>query len=206
MRRLQARVLANAAEAIRIITALVYPILPESAAKVWQQLGLGEIEDAAKQAFLTDLAWGGLKAGTQFSDPAPLFPRAEKDAIERMQNLEDENNKQRRGSRGGQRARGRRGSGPHAGRRRPPRWLRTTATDRQTNQENESADANHRASRMTPNSRWTRPRCIPCPTNSPARRLRPRRRAAPAGAPLNPEEKKTENPPDAPPAARAHHH
>jgi methionyl-tRNA synthetase len=34
-----------------------------------------------------------LKAGTKFGEPAPLFPRAEKDAIERMQNLEDENNK-----------------------------------------------------------------------------------------------------------------
>jgi methionyl-tRNA synthetase len=88
---LQARVLATAAEAIRIITALVYPILPESAAKVWRQLGQGEIQDAAKQAFLTHLAWGGLKAGTQFGEPAPLFPRAEKDAVERMQNIEDEN-------------------------------------------------------------------------------------------------------------------
>ena len=90
---LQARVLATAAEAIRVITALVYPILPDAAAKVWRQLGLGEIADAAKQAFLTDLAWGGLKPGTKFGEPAPLFPRAEKDAIERMQNLEDENNR-----------------------------------------------------------------------------------------------------------------
>ena len=48
---LQARVLATAAEAIRIITALVYPILPESAAKVWLQLGQGEISDAAKTHF-----------------------------------------------------------------------------------------------------------------------------------------------------------
>ena len=88
---LQARVLATAAEAIRIITALVYPILPESAAKVWRQIGQGEIADAAKQAFLTNLAWGGLKAGTRFGEPAPLFPRAEKDAIERMHNLEDQN-------------------------------------------------------------------------------------------------------------------
>jgi methionyl-tRNA synthetase len=92
-RQLQARVLATAAEAIRITTALVYPILPESAAKVWKQLGLGDIQDAAKQSFLTHLAWGGLKAGTIFNEPAPLFPRAEKDAIERMQNLEDENNR-----------------------------------------------------------------------------------------------------------------
>ncbi|WP_348262696.1 methionine--tRNA ligase [Telmatobacter sp. DSM 110680] len=90
---LQARVLATAAEAIRVITALVYPILPDAASKVWQQLGQGEIADAAKQAFLTNLAWGGLKAGTHFGEPAPLFPRAEKDAVTRMQNLEDENNK-----------------------------------------------------------------------------------------------------------------
>jgi methionyl-tRNA synthetase len=90
---LQARVLATAAEAIRIITALVYPILPDSAAKVWRELGQGEISDAAKKAFLTELGWGGLKAGTQFGEPAPLFPRAEKDAVERMQNLEDENNR-----------------------------------------------------------------------------------------------------------------
>jgi methionyl-tRNA synthetase len=89
---LQARVLATAAEAIRIITALVYPILPESAAKVWRQLGQGEIQDAAKQKFLTNLAWGGLKAGTEFGEPAPLFPRAEKDTVERMQNLEEMNN------------------------------------------------------------------------------------------------------------------
>ena len=90
---LQARVLATAAEAIRIVTALVYPILPESAAKVWRQLGQGEIADAAKNAFLTQIAWGGLQAGTKFAEPAPLFPRAEKDAVERMQNIEDQNSK-----------------------------------------------------------------------------------------------------------------
>ena len=90
---LQARVLTNAAEAIRIITALVYPILPDATAKVWKQLGLGEIADAAKQSFLTHIAWGGLKAGTKFGEPSPLFPRAEKDAIDRMQKLEEENNK-----------------------------------------------------------------------------------------------------------------
>jgi len=91
--KLQARVLATAGEAIRIITALVYPILPDAAAKVWKQLGLGEIAEASKQAFLTEIKWGGLKPGTKFGEPAPLFPRAEKDAVERMQNLEDDNNK-----------------------------------------------------------------------------------------------------------------
>ena len=88
-----AAILYNASEAIRIITALVYPILPDAAAKVWRQLGQGELADAAKNGFLKDLAWGGLKAGTKFGEPAPLFPRADKDTVERMQNLEDENNR-----------------------------------------------------------------------------------------------------------------
>ena len=90
---LQARVLATAAEAIRVITALAYPILPDAAAKVWRQLGQGELADAAKNGFLIHLAWGGLQPGTKFGEPAPLFPRAEKDAVERMQKLEDENNR-----------------------------------------------------------------------------------------------------------------
>ncbi len=90
---LQARVLTTAAEAIRVITALAYPILPDAAAKVWHQIGQGSLADAARQSFLTNLAWGGLKAGTKFAEPAPLFPRAEKDAVERMQNLEDQNNR-----------------------------------------------------------------------------------------------------------------
>jgi methionyl-tRNA synthetase len=90
---LQARVLATAAEAIRVITALAYPIVPDAAAKVWRQLGQGDLADAAKNGFLQHLAWGGLKAGTKFGEPAPLFPRAEKDTVDRMQNLEDENNR-----------------------------------------------------------------------------------------------------------------
>src|SRR5208282_5380223 len=90
---LQARVLTTAAEAIRVITALAYPIVPDAAAKVWRQLGQGELADAAKNGFLKDLAWGGLQAGTKFGEPSPLFPRAEKEAIERMQSLEDDNSK-----------------------------------------------------------------------------------------------------------------
>jgi methionyl-tRNA synthetase len=90
---LQARVLTTAAEAIRVITALAYPIVPDAAAKVWRQLGQGELADAAKTGFLKNLAWGGLKAGTKFGEPAPLFPRAEKDTVERMENLEDDNNR-----------------------------------------------------------------------------------------------------------------
>ncbi len=196
---LQARVLANAAEAIRIITALVYPILPASASKVWQQLGLGSIEDAAKQAFLTDLAWGGLKAGTRFADPAPLFPRAEKDAIERMQNLENENNTSAVEAAAGREktvAPTQATASPSVGTvdgpasapgeagaaGKPGDELVTSTTTAPTNSEQpvETAKVHH------------------VPEELASARLKTTPADAPQGAPLNPEEKK-ENPPEAPP-------
>jgi methionyl-tRNA synthetase len=86
-RAYRATVLYTAAEAIRIITALVYPVLPEAAAKVWAQLGLGDI----KTADLKNLTWGDLKPGTKLGELGPVFPRAEKDAIQRMKTLEETN-------------------------------------------------------------------------------------------------------------------
>ncbi|MGA7315273.1 MAG: methionine--tRNA ligase, partial [Silvibacterium sp.] len=56
-RAFRATVLYTAAESIRIITALVYPVIPDAAAKVWTQLGLGDIH----KADLKNLTWGGLK-------------------------------------------------------------------------------------------------------------------------------------------------
>ncbi|MGC2499504.1 MAG: methionine--tRNA ligase subunit beta, partial [Acidobacteriaceae bacterium] len=81
-------ILYIAAEAIRIITALVYPVIPEAAAKVWAQLGLGDIH----KADLKNLEWGGLKPGTKLGEASPLFPRADKEAITRMSELEQKNN------------------------------------------------------------------------------------------------------------------
>jgi methionyl-tRNA synthetase len=83
-----AQVLYTAAESIRIITALLYPVLPDATAKVSQQLGLGDIH----KADLKNLAWGGLAPGTKLGELGPVFPRAEKDAITRMQEMEDANN------------------------------------------------------------------------------------------------------------------
>lgn len=80
-------VLYIAAESIRIITALVYPVIPDAAARVWTQLGLGDIQ----KADLKDLKWGGLPPGTKLGELAPIFPRAEKDAITRMQEIEQNN-------------------------------------------------------------------------------------------------------------------
>ena len=80
-------ILYIAAEAIRVITALVYPVIPDAAAKVWAQLGLGDIA----KADLKNLAWGGLKPGTKLGELAPLFPRADKEVITRMSELEQKN-------------------------------------------------------------------------------------------------------------------
>ena len=82
-----ASILYSCLESIRIITAVVYPVLPEAAAKVWAQLGLGSIE----QADLKSLTWGGLQPGTKLGELGPIFPRADKDAVTRMQDIEAEN-------------------------------------------------------------------------------------------------------------------
>jgi methionyl-tRNA synthetase len=80
-------ILYIAAESIRVITALAYPVIPCSAAKVWAQLGLGDIA----KADLTNLQWGGLKPGTKLGELSPLFPRADKETITRMSELEQKN-------------------------------------------------------------------------------------------------------------------
>ena len=89
-RAFRATVLYTAAEAIRLITTLVYPVIPDAASKVWAQLGLGDIQTAD----LLNLTWGGLKPGTKLGEIGPVFPRAEKDAIIRMQEIEQSNNVQ----------------------------------------------------------------------------------------------------------------
>jgi methionyl-tRNA synthetase len=83
--------LYTAAEAIRIITALLYPVLPATTARVWAQLGLGDIEAAAKNAELNNLEWGGLKPGTKLGTLAPIFPRAGKELVDIMAEIEEKN-------------------------------------------------------------------------------------------------------------------
>ena len=84
---LRADILYTAAEAIRIITALVYPVIPNAAANVWAQLGLGDI----RKADLKNLQWRGLKPGTKLGELSPLFPRADKETITRMNEIEQKN-------------------------------------------------------------------------------------------------------------------
>ena len=81
-----ATVLYTSAEALRIATALAYPVVPDAAAKIWAQMGLGDIKKFA----LGDLTWGQLPLGTKLGDVYPVFPRADKSAVERMQQMEDQ--------------------------------------------------------------------------------------------------------------------
>jgi methionyl-tRNA synthetase len=81
-----ATVLYTAAEALRIATALAHPVIPEATAKIWTQLGLGDIQ----KLDLSELTWGQLPLGTKLGEISPVFPRADKSAIERMQKMEEE--------------------------------------------------------------------------------------------------------------------
>jgi len=81
-----ATILYTAAEALRIVTALAHPVLPESTAKIWNQLGLGEIG----KFNLAELKWAQLPLGGKLGKVEPVFPRADKTSIERMQQMEQE--------------------------------------------------------------------------------------------------------------------
>jgi methionyl-tRNA synthetase len=83
----RASILYNCAEALRIITALAYPVLPEATAKIWAQLGLGDLA----QADLKNVSWGQLTPGTVLGPLGPIFPRAEKDTVNRMHEIENGN-------------------------------------------------------------------------------------------------------------------
>ncbi len=81
-----ATVLYTAAEALRIATALAHPVMPEATTKIWTQMGLGDIQKLA----LDKLTWGQLPLATKLGEVQPVFPRADKSAIERMQKMEEE--------------------------------------------------------------------------------------------------------------------
>jgi len=80
-----ATVLYTSAEALRIVTALAHPVIPDATAKIWAQMGLGDI----KKFNLAQLQWGQLQLGTKLGQVQAVFPRADKSAVERMQKMEE---------------------------------------------------------------------------------------------------------------------
>jgi methionyl-tRNA synthetase len=81
-----ATVLYTSAEALRIVTALAHPVMPDASARIWAQLGLGDI----RKFDLTQLQWGQLHLGTKLGEVQAVFPRADKSAVERMQKMEEQ--------------------------------------------------------------------------------------------------------------------
>jgi methionyl-tRNA synthetase len=81
-----ATVLYTSAEALRIVTALAHPVIPDSTARIWTQLGLGDIA----KFDLKGLKWGQLHLGTKLGEVQPVFPRADKSSVERMQKMEEQ--------------------------------------------------------------------------------------------------------------------
>src|SRR6267378_1142367 len=63
-------VLYNLTETCRVLAVLLWPFLPETATKIYAQLGLPGSPDKLEAA-----TWGGLQQGQVIGEPAPLFPR-----------------------------------------------------------------------------------------------------------------------------------
>lgn len=60
-------------ETVRAVSILIDPFMPNSAAAIWEQLGIPEPLTA--QSWADASAWGRLAPGTQTQTPRPIFPR-----------------------------------------------------------------------------------------------------------------------------------
>jgi methionyl-tRNA synthetase len=74
-------VLYRAAETLRWLCVLLYPVMPNATVEIWAQLGLGSLPDAPASPGEIDpakLKWGELAEGTTIGEVKPLFPRIDK--------------------------------------------------------------------------------------------------------------------------------
>ncbi|TDT71395.1 methionyl-tRNA synthetase [Hypnocyclicus thermotrophus] len=81
-------VLYNLVESLYKIAVLVYPFIPESAQKIWNQLGFDGDIKKAKIADISD--WGNVQYNHILGEAKPIFPRLE--YVEEEKKLEDEIN------------------------------------------------------------------------------------------------------------------
>ena len=68
-------VLYRAAETLRWLAVLLYPIIPDAARDIWKQLGLAGSPAGVDPGHLK---WGDLTEGTSIGEVKPLFPRIDK--------------------------------------------------------------------------------------------------------------------------------
>jgi methionyl-tRNA synthetase len=71
-------VLFHASEALRIISVLLAPVMPQTAESIWHQLGFS---GRAVDSKLADLDWGQDTAGKSLRIGTPLFPRLEQKVV-----------------------------------------------------------------------------------------------------------------------------
>ncbi|HKR02276.1 MAG TPA: methionine--tRNA ligase [Pyrinomonadaceae bacterium] len=68
-------ILYRAAEALRWLSVMLYPVMPEATERIYEQMGL---TGSLAQADPTKLIWGTLEEGTRVGEVKPLFPRIDK--------------------------------------------------------------------------------------------------------------------------------
>ena len=71
-------VLYRAAETLRWLSVLLYPVMPEASGSIYRQLGL---EGSPAKVNPANLTWGELPEGTRIGEITPLFPRLDKARI-----------------------------------------------------------------------------------------------------------------------------
>ena len=70
-------ILYNSLEALRFISVLISPFIPETAERIQKQIGLAEFDTTAE--------WGGLPVGLTVSKGEPIFPRVDTKAQKQPQ-------------------------------------------------------------------------------------------------------------------------
>src|SRR6476620_6422227 len=73
-------VLHRAAETLRWLCVLLFPVMPNATVEIWSQLGLESLSDSETPARLdpAKLKWGQLREGTIIGEVKALFPRIDK--------------------------------------------------------------------------------------------------------------------------------
>lgn len=80
--------LYTAAEALRLVTVLLYPVIPDSCETIWRQLGLTQ---PLREVRIKDLAWGQLNADVAVGELQAVFPRLDvKATSDKLADLEFE--------------------------------------------------------------------------------------------------------------------
>ena len=92
-------VLYRAAESLRWLCVMLYPIMPEATQEIWSQLGLADSGSPAKSE-PAKLKWGGLSTAKAIGEVKPLFPRI--DRVKTMAEINGQGQGQEAGGRDGE--------------------------------------------------------------------------------------------------------